>query len=229
MIEIVPSSESKDGLGPAPADGMRWVPGATFSMGSEDFYPEERPVHQVGVDGFWIDESPVTAAEFRRFVRDTKYVTVAERPLDPRDTGGVRSGRRARDAAPARRHREGYGDPARGISVVVDDAHGGGDRNRGPRDRGLAIAGGLLDAAEPRRLEGLSVVVSARPRAADRREGRDGRDGDAHARSPRRHRFSFPSRTDIPCSNTMSTGIPAPASRSRSPWSVASIEPISAR
>ena len=52
-------------------------------MGSEDFYPEERPVHQVAVDGFWMDELLVTAADFRRFVRETKYVTVAERPLDP--------------------------------------------------------------------------------------------------------------------------------------------------
>ena len=52
-------------------------------MGSEDFYPEERPVHRVAVDGLWIDEHPVTAADFRRFVRETRYVTVAERPLDP--------------------------------------------------------------------------------------------------------------------------------------------------
>ena len=51
-------------------------------MGSEDFYPEERPVHDVHVDGFWIDEHPVTVAEFRRFVKSTGYVTLAERPLD---------------------------------------------------------------------------------------------------------------------------------------------------
>ena len=65
------------------APGMRWVPGGKFAMGSEDFYPEERPVHTVAVDGFWMDEHPVTASEFRRFVRETKYVTLAERPLDP--------------------------------------------------------------------------------------------------------------------------------------------------
>ncbi|HEY7196960.1 MAG TPA: formylglycine-generating enzyme family protein [Gaiellaceae bacterium] len=64
---------------------MRWIPGGTFAMGSADFYPEERPVHQVVVDGFWVDETPVTAADFRRFVRETGYVTVAERPLDPAD------------------------------------------------------------------------------------------------------------------------------------------------
>src|SRR3954471_15539 len=69
--------------GPPPDPRMRWIPGGTFAMGSERFYPEERPVHPVRVDGFWIDEHAVTAAEFRRFVRETGYVTVAERPLDP--------------------------------------------------------------------------------------------------------------------------------------------------
>jgi formylglycine-generating enzyme required for sulfatase activity len=62
---------------------MVWVPGGTFRMGSDDWYPEERPVHTVAVDGFWMDEHQVTVAEFRRFVRATGHVTVAERPLDP--------------------------------------------------------------------------------------------------------------------------------------------------
>ena len=35
---------------------MVWIPGGTFLMGSEDFYPEERPVHEVAVDGLWMDE-----------------------------------------------------------------------------------------------------------------------------------------------------------------------------
>ncbi len=64
-------------------DAMRWIDRGTFAMGSEDFYPEERPVHRVSLDGFWIDERPVTAADYRRFVRASGYVTVAERPLDP--------------------------------------------------------------------------------------------------------------------------------------------------
>jgi formylglycine-generating enzyme len=68
-----------------PFPGMAWTPGGAFLMGSEAFYPEERPVHGVVVDGFWMDEHPVTAAAFRRFTRDTGYVTVAERPLDPAD------------------------------------------------------------------------------------------------------------------------------------------------
>ena len=62
---------------------MRWIPGGTFRMGSEDFYPEERPVHEVTVDGFWMDEHQVTVAEYRRFVKATGYVTVAERSPDP--------------------------------------------------------------------------------------------------------------------------------------------------
>ena len=40
-------------------------------MGSQDFYPEERPVHEVTVDGFWMDRHTVTNADFRRFVEAT--------------------------------------------------------------------------------------------------------------------------------------------------------------
>jgi formylglycine-generating enzyme len=62
---------------------MSRIPGGTFLMGSDDFYPEEQPVRRVEVEGFWIDRHPVTVAEFRRFVKATGHVTVAERPLDP--------------------------------------------------------------------------------------------------------------------------------------------------
>jgi formylglycine-generating enzyme required for sulfatase activity len=64
-------------------DGMHPVPPGSFLMGSEDFYPEERPVRRVEVGGFSIDEAPVTVAQYRRFVKATGYVTVAERPPDP--------------------------------------------------------------------------------------------------------------------------------------------------
>src|SRR5687767_2035249 len=74
----------------APAANEGWprmarIPGGTSVMGSEEFYPEERPLRDVTVSGFWMDERPVTAAEFRRFVRETGYVTLAERPLDTAD------------------------------------------------------------------------------------------------------------------------------------------------
>jgi len=68
-----------------PARDMVWIPGGTFRMGSADFYPEERPVHDVSVDGFWMDDHPVTVAEFRRFVKATGHLTLAEQPPDPAD------------------------------------------------------------------------------------------------------------------------------------------------
>ena len=64
---------------------MQWIPGGTFRMGSDDHYPEERPVHDVTVSGFWMDDHQVTVREFRRFVKATGHVTVAERPLEPAD------------------------------------------------------------------------------------------------------------------------------------------------
>ena len=66
----------------SPLKNMVWVPGGIYWMGSEEFYVEERPVHQVRVDGFWMDEHPVTVGEFRRFVRATGHVTRAERSPD---------------------------------------------------------------------------------------------------------------------------------------------------
>lgn len=68
--------------GAAPA-GMVWIPGGTFTMGSDTHYPEEAPAHPVAVSGFWMDVAPVTVARFRRFVGATGYVTVAERTPDP--------------------------------------------------------------------------------------------------------------------------------------------------
>ncbi len=65
--------------------GMTWIAGGTFSMGSDESYPEEGPAHRVAVSGFWIDQCAVTNAEFAAFVAATGYRTVAERPLDAAD------------------------------------------------------------------------------------------------------------------------------------------------
>jgi formylglycine-generating enzyme required for sulfatase activity len=62
---------------------MVLVPGGSFLMGSDEFYPEEQPVHAAEVGDLWVDEHPVTNAEFRRFVKGTGWVTVAERQPDP--------------------------------------------------------------------------------------------------------------------------------------------------
>ncbi len=67
----------------APRPGRVWIPGGVFRMGSDAFYPEERPVREVRVDGFWIDRHPVTNGQFSRFIAATGYVTVAEQLPDP--------------------------------------------------------------------------------------------------------------------------------------------------
>src|SRR6266702_8158609 len=59
-------------------EGMLYVPGGTYRMGSDRHYPEEAPVHRVTVDGFWMDRTPVTNRQFRKFVEATGYVTFAE-------------------------------------------------------------------------------------------------------------------------------------------------------
>jgi formylglycine-generating enzyme len=71
-------------------EGMALIPRGMFLMGSNSFYPEERPVHRVRVDEFWIDKVPVTNASFSRFVEATRYVTFAERPPNPDDYPGAK-------------------------------------------------------------------------------------------------------------------------------------------
>ena len=70
-------------------EGMVYIPGGEFSMGSLD--PTEmmcggdqpmddaRPLHRVYLDGFFMDATEVTNEEFDRFVKATGYETVAER------------------------------------------------------------------------------------------------------------------------------------------------------
>ena len=61
--------------------GMAWIPGGTFTMGSdaESAWPEEKPAHRVRVRGYWLDRIEVTNAQFRRFIEATGYLTTAER------------------------------------------------------------------------------------------------------------------------------------------------------
>jgi len=80
------NSESAPASSP---EGMVYIPGGEFSMGSLD--PTEmycggdqpmedaRPLHRVYVDGFFMDATEVTNEEFDRFVKATGYLTVAER------------------------------------------------------------------------------------------------------------------------------------------------------
>ncbi len=62
--------------------GSVWIPGGTYTMGSDHHYPEEAPAHRVSVDGFFMDRRLVTNRQFATFVAATKHKTLAERPLD---------------------------------------------------------------------------------------------------------------------------------------------------
>jgi formylglycine-generating enzyme required for sulfatase activity len=87
MVKVATSSASQRpgairavprGADDQPFEGMAWIPGGTFLMGSDEHYPEESPVHKETVAGFWIDKYLVTNADFKRFVDDTGYKTIAE-------------------------------------------------------------------------------------------------------------------------------------------------------
>ena len=65
------------------------ITGGTFLMGSDEFYPDERPVHERTVADFEIDRFEVTNEDFAAFVDATGYVTVAERPIDPATVPGA--------------------------------------------------------------------------------------------------------------------------------------------
>jgi formylglycine-generating enzyme required for sulfatase activity len=75
-------SKAKEAPGQAP-EGMVWIPGGVFHMGSEDF-PDAQPIHKVYVDGFWMDKTEVTNEQFAKFAKATGYVTVVERWPDPK-------------------------------------------------------------------------------------------------------------------------------------------------
>ncbi len=74
-----------DGFASAP-EGMVWIPGGEFEMGSGEkeklAHPVEQPAHQVSVSGFWMDATEVTNAQFGKFVKATGYVTLAEKDID---------------------------------------------------------------------------------------------------------------------------------------------------
>lgn len=113
------------------------IPAGRLHMGSDRFYPEERPRRSVWVEAFRVDERPVTNDEFAEFVAATGHVTVAERPLDPVDYPG---------ADPALLHPGGVvfrapdgpvplGDPSRWWAYVP------GASWRSPRGPGTDLAG----------------------------------------------------------------------------------------
>jgi formylglycine-generating enzyme required for sulfatase activity len=59
------------------------IPGGRYRIGSDRFYPEERPSREVAIPEFQIELAPVTNAQFASFVAATGYVTISEQPPDP--------------------------------------------------------------------------------------------------------------------------------------------------
>ncbi len=82
-VDMVASPGRQTSSAPSVVEDMVWIEGGEFLMGSEDFYPDERPVRPVGVDGFWIDRHAITNERFAAFVADTGFVTMAEQAPDP--------------------------------------------------------------------------------------------------------------------------------------------------
>ena len=87
---IEPLESDSISLDPASSPGMVWIPGGTFTMGSDNHYAEEAPTHRVYVDGFWMDVVTVANRDFGRFVAETGYVTLAERPASSTDYPGAK-------------------------------------------------------------------------------------------------------------------------------------------
>jgi formylglycine-generating enzyme required for sulfatase activity len=85
---FLPTVENKvPAPNPAP-EGMVWIPGGEFSMGSDEageslcglpgVTRDAQPIHRVYVDGFWMDVTEVTNDQFEEFVKATGYLTIAE-------------------------------------------------------------------------------------------------------------------------------------------------------
>jgi formylglycine-generating enzyme len=96
FASTVARSERPAGAAP---NGMVWIPGGEFSMGSESsadslcerpgITRDAQPIHRVSVDGFWMDATEVTNEQFAAFANATGYVTIAERSPDPAEFPGA--------------------------------------------------------------------------------------------------------------------------------------------
>ena len=78
------TGSSSEEAGTLSHEGMVWIKGGEFLMGSsnEEGRPDEYPQHSVKVNGFWMDATEVTNAQFKKFVEATGYVTTAEKAPD---------------------------------------------------------------------------------------------------------------------------------------------------
>jgi sulfatase modifying factor 1 len=75
-------------------NGMVYIPGGLFVMGSTEGKPDETPIHEVTVTPLWMDKTEVTNEQFSKFIEATGYLTLAERKrseFDWRHPTGPRS------------------------------------------------------------------------------------------------------------------------------------------
>ena len=87
-LPFLPTVANKAGAPSKAPEGMVWIPGGEFSMGSDQsgeslcglpgVTQDAQPVQRVYVDGFWMDATEVTNAQFELFVQATGYRTIAE-------------------------------------------------------------------------------------------------------------------------------------------------------
>ncbi len=65
----LPSSivNEKDGAQMVP------IPAGEFTMGSKEWYPDERPPHKVYLEAFYIDKYEVSNAQYKKFVQETGH------------------------------------------------------------------------------------------------------------------------------------------------------------
>jgi formylglycine-generating enzyme required for sulfatase activity len=67
---------------PTPPEGMTWIDGGTFMMGS--VAGNDKPVHQVTVSGFYMGITPVTQAEYEAVmgVNPSRFLGEGKRPVE---------------------------------------------------------------------------------------------------------------------------------------------------
>jgi formylglycine-generating enzyme required for sulfatase activity len=59
-----------------------YVTSGPFSMGTDNWGPDEQPVHEVSLHGYWMGKNPITNEQFGTFVEETGFVTDAERSAE---------------------------------------------------------------------------------------------------------------------------------------------------
>src|SRR3954468_2689938 len=88
--EKPPSNSNAGGPAKPWPEGMVWIPGGEFWMGSDEpEFADARPWHRVYVDGFWMDKTELTNEQFEKFVKATGYVTIAEKTPRAEDFPGA--------------------------------------------------------------------------------------------------------------------------------------------